>query len=254
MHPMADIYELEPEVPTPDLPGTVVLRPSYSEAADALASDLYFHAANCVRSFGDFHIALPGGQSPVTLYNTLLIDPAYRDMPWKRTHIWLVSDTASSGAADLIRDLLVVHGDVPRDQFHPMDLSKSDADRAYAKELRDHLGWREKGHDRLDYVLLGLGADGSTAGYSSQNPVPDAEDHLTHLTNSAQERTLSLSMRLINASRLVTILATGADKQPGLEIAMKRDKSNPIGHIQPVGGVLRWYIDEPACSGIEATQ
>ena len=38
MHTMADIYELEPEMPTPDLPGTVVMRPSYSEAADALAA------------------------------------------------------------------------------------------------------------------------------------------------------------------------------------------------------------------------
>lgn len=251
MHTMADIYELEPEMPTPDLPGTVVMRPSYSEAADALASDLYFHAANCVRQFGDFHIALPGGKSPVTLYNTLMIDPAYRDMPWKRTHIWLVSDTAEKSAAELIHDLLVVHGDVPRDQFHPMDLTRSDPERAYSKELRDHLGWREKGHDRLDYVLLGLGADGSTAGYASASPVPDAEDRLAHLTNSAHKRTLSLSMRMINAARLIAILATGTEKQKGIEHAMQRSRSQPIGHINPVGGVLRWYLDEPACSGIE---
>lgn len=248
---MTDIYELEPEAPTPDLPGTVIVRPNPSETADAIAADFFIHAVNCVRTFGDFHIALPGGESPVPLYRTLMLDPAYRDMPWKRTHIWLVSDTPDHEAAELIRDILVVHGDVPRDQFHPMDVARKDADQAYAKELREHLGWREKGHDRLDYVLLGLGSDGSTAGYPGSAPVPDHEDRLAHLTNSNHPRTLSLSMRVINAARLIAVVATGAEKQTGLELAMKPNAGKPIGKLQPVGGALRWYLDKEATSGIK---
>ncbi len=249
---MTDYFELEPEAPTPDLPGTVIVRRGQAETADALAADLYIHAINCVRTFGDFHIALTGGQSPVPLYRTLMLDPAFREMPWKRSHIWIVSDTADHEAAELIRDILVVHGDVPRDQFHPMDVSRTDADIAYAKELREHLGWREKGHDRLDYVLLGVGPDGSTAGYHGSSPVPQAEDQLAHITNSDHPRTLSLSMRVINAARLIAVVATGADKQPALEHALNGKGSKPIGHLNPIGGSLRWYLDEEATSGIQS--
>lgn len=252
MPPMADVYELEPEVPRPKLPGSVVLSPSEHETADALAADLYIHAVNCVRSFGDFHIALPGGRSPQALYRTLMIDPAYREFPWKRTHIWLVSDSAPGpSAAEIIRDIVVVHGDVPRDQFHPMDLTAKDPDAAYSKALREHLGWREKGHDRLDYVLLGLGSDGSTAGYPAPSILPDGEECLAYLSNHSGERTLSLALRVINAARFVAVVATGAGKRAGLECAMKSSPGSPIAGVRPVGGTLRWYVDEPACTGAE---
>lgn len=251
---MGDAYELEPEIPTPALPGSVVVRPNELELADAMAADFYIHAVNCVRTFGDFHVALPGGRSPQPLYRTLMLDPAYRDMPWKRTHVWIVSDSTHllPSAAEIVHDFIVVHGDVPRDQFHPMDPSRDDADIAYSARLREHLGWREKGHDRLDYTLLGLGDDGSTAGYAAGEPVPDSDDLLTHFSRSRPARTLSLSLRAINASRFIAILATGADKRSGIEPVTRNAPAGPVGQIRPIGGTLRWYLDEPACSGIRA--
>lgn len=251
---MADAYELEPEIPAPALPGSVVVRPTEAELADAIAADFYIHAVNCVRTFGDFHIALPGGRSPQALYRTLMLDPAYRDMPWKRTHVWLVSDSTHQlpPAAEIVHDYIVVHGDVPRDQFHPMDPSRKDADLAYTTRLREHLGWREKGHDRLDYVLLGLGDDGSTAGYPGSSAIPAEDDRLAYFSESSQARTLSLSMRVINASRFIAIVATGARKKPGVDRALTKGAHAPVGRIKPIGGTLRWYLDEPACSGIQA--
>lgn len=251
---MADAYELEPEVPRPALPGSVVVRPTELEIADAIAADFYIHAVNCVRTFGDFHAALPGGRTPQALYRTLMLDPAYRDMPWKKTHIWLVSESthALPSAAEVVHDYVVLHGDVPKDQFHPMDLSRRDADAVYSARLREHLGWREKGHDRLDYVLLALGDDGSTAGYPVGERVPEADDRLALFTQHDPARTLSLSMRVINASRFVAVVATGARKRPGVELAADGGHAGPLGQIRPVGGTLRWYLDEPACSGKQA--
>jgi len=246
---MADYYQLEPETPKPKLPGYVLVKGTAGEVADAVANDLYLHAMNCVRQFGDFHVVLPRGESAFTLYRTLLIDPAYRDMPWKRTHVWSVSGKEGDTATEEhIRELLVQHGDIPLDQFHPMPMETRDADIRYTKSLREHLGWREKGQDRLDFVLLGIGSDSSTADYSPSSPIIDNDDSLVTVNRSGAVRTMSLSMRVINASRFVAIIATGEHKQPGIRLMTSGDASrSPLSKVNPIGGVLKWYLDESAC-------
>jgi hypothetical protein len=48
-------------VPAPKLWGTVDVRHDREDVYDALAADLMLHATNCVRTFGDFHLAVSGG-------------------------------------------------------------------------------------------------------------------------------------------------------------------------------------------------
>lgn len=247
---MPEHYELEPTTPPPDLPGIVDVRGTAGEVADAIAADLYLHATNCVRQFGDFHMAVPRGRSAITLYRTLLIDPAYRDMPWKRTHLWTVSARADENETEEnIRDLLVQHGDIPNDQFHPMPAGEKDADVRYAKALREHLGWREKGHDRLDYVLLGMGEDASTAEYlTSEMTHADADDLV--IRHDAESEAISLSLRLINAARFIAVIVTGERKKAGIERLLSSERhDSPLSKVSPVGGVLKWYLDEAACPG-----
>src|SRR5215210_531529 len=85
-------YRLEPEPVKPRLPGAVIVRSDAEDLHGALAADLFIHAMNCVRRFGDFHLALSGGSTPMPLYRRLMTDPAYRDLPWKRTHLWIVDE------------------------------------------------------------------------------------------------------------------------------------------------------------------
>jgi hypothetical protein len=89
---MADLYDLAPRPVAPALPGTVVVRESADELVDAVAADLFIHALNCIRTFGDFHLALSGGSTPLPLYRRLMYDPSYRDLPWTRTHLWMVDE------------------------------------------------------------------------------------------------------------------------------------------------------------------
>ena len=86
---LPEVYEVAPRPPTPRLPGTVVVREDVDALVDAVAADLLIQAHNCVRTFGDFHLALSGGTTPVLLYQRLMIDPAYRELPWTRTHLWI---------------------------------------------------------------------------------------------------------------------------------------------------------------------
>jgi len=161
-------FNLESEPDAPSLPGTVVLRPDAEHLHAALGSHLLIHAKNCARAFGDFHLALSGGSTPLPFYQRLMIDPAFRELPWKQTHLWLVDerrvplDSEQSNFRH-IAELIVDHSDIPRQNVHPIAATDDDADLAYERVLRETLGWRERGHDRLDFVLLGMGADGHTA-------------------------------------------------------------------------------------------
>ena len=256
-----EVYQLEDPEPTPPaLPGTVVARRDEEDLHGALAADLLAHAKNCVRAFGDFHLALSGGSTPMPFYRRLVLDPAYRSMPWERTHIWIVderrvpfTDDRSNFAS--IRDLLIEHVDIAPSAVHPIAATEADADTRYETELRDTLGWRERGHDRLDFVLLGMGADAHTASLFPNSPALDAPADRLAVVNSGPTVTppdrVTMTYALINASRLIAVLATGEKKRSTIQALTKADASQrrdmPILGVEPVGGTLRWYLDAPAC-------
>lgn len=256
---LLDITSPEDAAPhTPRLPGVVVIRKEVDEVIDAASADMMIHARNCVRVFGDFHLALSGGSTPQPLYRRLMYDPLLRDFPWARTHLWIVDerrvpfdDPASNFG--MIRDLLVSQSDIPPEQVHPIHATRDDADVAYEQELQATLAWREKGHDRLDFVLLGVGDDGHTASLFPRSPALEDGGRLV-LRNDGPTVTppprITMTLRLLNASRFVGILVLGDRKRDIVaRIARAEDEPEdlPIRGVRPLGGDLRWYLDWAAC-------
>ena len=73
------MYDVESDgFPRPDLPGSTVAAPSEDELIDLLAADLVIHCENCVREFGDVHLALSGDPALEPLYMRLMYDPNCR--------------------------------------------------------------------------------------------------------------------------------------------------------------------------------
>lgn len=257
--PQRDHYHLEPEAPTPALPGKVIVRADDEDLHHALGSDLLVHAHNCVRQFGDFHLALSGGSTPLPFYRRLMVDPMFREFPWKRTHIWLVderrvpvTDERSNWAQ--IAAILLDHSDIPAAHAHAVDATAVDAATRYEKELQAALAWREKGHDRLDFVLLGMGDDGHTASLFPHSPALAAGEHLVAI-NSGPTVTppdrVTMTYKAINSARFIGVLVTGARKRQAIARALKGgDPADmPILGVAPLGaaGELRWYLDLAAC-------
>ena len=256
---MPDPYEIASERrPKPRLPGAVVLRESSEQLVDAIAADLLFQAKACVRAFGDFHLALSGGSTPQPLYRRLMYDPNYRDLPWKRTHLWIVDERRvpfddERSNFRMIRELIVDHSDIPREQVHAIFPLAEHPDADYERELTETLGWREPGHDRLDYVLLGLGEDGHTASLFPHSPALASDGRLV-LVNEGPSVTppdrVTMTLRLINGARLVGVMVTGERKrEPVARIERGREPvaDLPAAGLRPVGGELRWYLDGAAC-------
>jgi len=281
---MADVYDLAPRPVAPALPGTVVVRETVDELVDAIAADLFVHSLNCIRTFGDFHLALSGGSTPLPLYRRLMYDPSYRDLPWVRTHLWIVDERRVPFDDDrsnfkAINELIGDHSGIPPEQLHPIFAMADDADVRYENVIRETLAWREPGQDRLDYVLLGMGDDAHTASLFPRSPA--LHDEPTEespgrlvMINSGPTVTppdrVTMTLRLINASRFLGVMVTGARKRPTLNTisaaakeaglvnpgsatdfapARPRDlvEEFPILGVRPLGGELRWYLDYDAC-------
>jgi 6-phosphogluconolactonase len=254
-------YELDEFEPVkPDLPGEVIVGEDVESVLDVLASDLLIHATNCVRSFGDFHIAVCGGMTPIPLYRRLMLDPAFRAMPWRRTHLWLVDerrvppeDEASNWR--LVRELLGDHADIPTPQLHPIFAEGDHADRDYERQLKETLAWREKGHDRLDYVLLGMGADGHVASIFPGSEIVRERKRFVRLSESrrgVRPDRVTMTLHLINAARFISVFVTGEHKHKAVRRLAAGEESPqtlPARGLRPLQGELKWYMDRAAASG-----
>ena len=254
--------ELEPLPVKPLLPGSVVVRATEDEVIDAIAADLFLQANACVRAFGDFHLALSGGSTPEPLYQRLMYDPAYRSLPWKRTHLWIVDERRvpfedERSNFTMIRETIVDHSDIPPEQVHPMFALSPTADNDYEAQLREHLGWRDKGHDRLDFVVLGMGTDGHTASLFPKSPALGAKDRLVVLNEgpgATPPARVTMTLSMLNASRFAGVLVMGEKKRATVArvAAAAMDRPLPIADlpvlgIRPLAGELRWYLDRGAC-------
>lgn len=257
--PAHDPIPLASPPPKPNLPGEVLVREGVDDLIDALAADLYFQARACVRTFGDFHLALSGGSTPEPLYRRLMYDPRLREFPWKKTHLWQVDERCVGEGDDrrnwkMIAGLLLDHSDIPRDQVHPMPVLEPDGDERYERELRTVLEWRERGHDRLDYVLLGMGGDLHTASLFPGSVALEARAGRLVVFNDGPgvvpPRRMTLTYEMLNASRFLCVLVTGEGKREAIGRlvggGLERSEA-PVTGVRPLGGVLRWYLDRGAC-------
>lgn len=253
-------FDVEPEPTPPNLPGQVIARRDTEALHAVLGADLLIHAQNCARTFGDFHLALSGGSTPLPFYERLMIDPAFRALPWNKTHLWIVDerrvpeDDPRCNFAQ-IRDILVDHAGIPEQQVHPMRAHLDDADTHYERRLRETLAWREPGHDRLDFVLLGMGDDAHTASLFPHSPALRERTRLV-VANEGPRVTppdrITMTYTLINASRFIAILVTGDKKRDTIHRLAQTNADPdiaqyPVLGISPIGGTLRWYLDSEAC-------
>lgn len=251
-----------PTLPRPALPGSVVVRQEVDEVIDAIAADLLMQSVACVRAFGDFHLALSGGSTPEPLYRRLMYDPNLRELPWKRTHLWLVDERRVGFEDDrsnfkMIREIIVDHSDIPREQVHPIFALAEDPAEQYERDLRETLGWRERGHDRLDYVLLGMGGDGHTASLFPRSPAlveglagGEALVRVNAGPTVTPPDRVTMTLRMVNASRFVALMVTGEKKKDALARVVAGTESAaelPVRGVAPLAGEQRWYLDAEAC-------
>ena len=233
-------YDLEPANEVPDLPGVVRMGEVGEEALDMLAADLFVQSSSCVSSFGHFHLALSHGRSQERLVMKLMTDPKYRSLPWDRTHIWSIAERMvepghPEHSMTHWRELAAAAAGIPDEQLHAIHAHRHDAAGHYERELIEHLEWRERGHDRLDYVILG----------DELALLAGTDDPMGRLVGLSEDQDrVVMTRRLLNASRSIAVVGIGREGR-GMVDELRGDHGR-IG-LSPDAGTLRWYLDAYAC-------
>jgi len=197
--------------------------------------------------------------TPQPLYERLMYDPDCRQLPWVRTNLWLVDERAvpfndPRSNFRMINETIVEHSGIPAEQVHPIMAASETADIEYEAKLREVLQWRERGDDRLDFVLLGMGSDGHTASLFPFNEVlQETESLVRRVTAPAADppQRVTMTYPLINAARVVAVMVTGPTKAEAVQrLAGGRESREalPIKGVRPVNGVLKWFLDAEACA------
>jgi 6-phosphogluconolactonase len=224
----------------------------YADAdAVALAAAQFIarEARDAVGLRGQFVMAVSGGKTPWVM----LRDLAQQDVPWKAVHVVQVDErVAPEGDPDRnlshLRESLLEHAPLRPEQIHAMPVESENLETAceqYAGMLATIAGSPVV----LDLVHLGLGPDGHTASLVPGDPVRDVTNADVALTGIYQgRRRMTLTYPIINRSRRVLWLATGAEKAVMLARLQAGDVSIPAGRVNRDRAVV--LADRAAAGGV----
>lgn len=199
------------------------------EAAKIIALE----ARSAVHARGRFIMAVSGGQTPWKMLTAL----ANEDVPWDGMHLVQVDErVAPAGDPDRnlvhLRESLLTRTPLRPEQIHAMPVEEKDLEAAaasYARSLEQIAG----SPPVLDLVHLGLGTDGHTASLVPGDPVINVIDRDVALTGVYQNRRrMTLTYPMLNRSRLILWLVTGAEKAGMLVRLRDGDDSIPAGRIR----------------------
>jgi 6-phosphogluconolactonase len=198
------------------------------KAAGVIAAE----ARAAIAARGRFVVAISGGRTPWIM----LRDLADEDIPWTAVHIVQVDErVAPTGHSDRnlthLQESLLEHAPLRPEQIHAMPVESSDLESAakhYALTLSEIAG----SPPVLDVVHLGLGPDGHTASLVPGDAILQVTSQDVALTGVYQgRRRMSLTYPIIDRSRRVLWLVTGAEKIEMLARLRNADVSIPAGRI-----------------------
>jgi 6-phosphogluconolactonase len=207
------------------------------ELAEAVAGDVGFIIESALDARGQALIALPGGNTPLPIYEKLAAAP----IKWKHVTIIPTEDRLVAVDNPLSNVAMLAKAFMPKGaRVLPIATENKDhkaAGNAADARLQD-LHWPP------DLVWLGVGTDGHTASIFAG---PDMDDALNApkarravgvlpdpLPPEAPVARVTLTRHSILSARTLLMVLTGADKRALVEQAIKDGPLSPL----PVGRVL----------------
>ncbi|MEI6322096.1 MAG: 6-phosphogluconolactonase [bacterium] len=220
--------------------------------ADAVAKEgarlIAAAARSSVGEKGIFNFAVSGGKTPWVMLREL----AAEELPWTQVHVFQI-DERIAPEGDKDRNLThlmesLAGSPIPPENIHAMPVNASDPEQAcrtYEETLEKFTGIPAT----LDLAHLGLGPDGHTASLVPCDPVLKVRDLDVALTAPYQGRNrMTLTFPMINRSRAILWLATGAEKAPMIERLKHGDPTIPGGNIAQQNAIL--LADALACPSL----
>jgi 6-phosphogluconolactonase len=203
-------------------------------------------------------VALSGGSTPKLLFQKL-VDKEMKDWEcWSRIHVFWVDERAV-GPVDrgsnyrLAFDAFLSRVPVQMENIHRMRGEAHDLE-AEAKRYEAILKhWQEGEWPQMDFVLLGLGADGHTASLFPGSPMLDenARPVVPAPGPEPYPQRITMTYPTLNAATEICYLVTGKEKAEAVKRVLEGDEDfhlAPGRGVRPVAGRVTWMLDTAAAS------
>ena len=207
------------------------------------------HARAAVAARGRFTLAVSGGHTPWVMLRAL----AGEQLPWDAIHVVQVDERIAPADSDQrnlkhLRESLS-EAPLPPANLHAMPVEAADlpaAAAAYARTLEDLAG----APPVLDLVHLGLGPDGHTASLVPGDTVLEVTGVPVALTGGLYQgcHRMTLTYPVLDASRAVLWLVTGAEKVDALGRLQRKDRTIPAGRVRQDNAFV--VADRAAAAGL----
>lgn len=210
----------------------VVVEPTAAELAERVADRFLTRVKARTRNGRIAHIALTGGSMGGTVLRAVAAHSKVDRIDWSLVHFWwgderFVADDDQDRNALQSRTALLDHIEVPAENIHEVaaadsGLTLDEAAAAYAEELA-RFGDQERAWPSFAVCFLGVGPDGHIASLFPDRPeVTETDAAVLPVRDSPKppaER-VTLTRPVINSSKRVWLVLTGADKASALGLAL----------------------------------
>ena len=209
------------------------------------------------------HICLTGGSMGGAVLAAAASDPRAQSIDWSLVHFWwgderfVERDSADRNSLQS-RTALLDHIDVPAENIHetaaPSDgLSLDEAAAAYAADLA-RFGSDDEAWPSFAVCFLGVGPDGHIASLfpdRTEVTVTDAAALAVRDSPKPPSERVTLTRPVLNASKRVWLVLTGADKASALGLALAGASYTSV----PAAGAKGrrrtiFFVDEAAASEV----
>jgi len=218
--------------------------------AQSAAKFIASRAAAAIGARGRFSLAVSGGHTPWQMLREL----AKENVDWTKVHLFQVDErVAPPGDPDRnlthIRESLLANAPLPAANVHPMPVEATDLAAAAARYAQELAALTGRPPPVLDLAHLGLGLDGHTASLVPGDPVLDQRLEVALTQPYQGHRRMTLTCPILNRSRCVLFVVSGAEKIPALRALRSGDRAIPAGRI---AGEHALVIADAAAAGVHS--
>ena len=244
---------------TGDLPKEIILCRDRNDLGDQAALSFARSAQEAVSLRGRFSVALAGGATPRTLYQSLTSAAFVEKIPWKSVYLFWGDERAvppdhPESNYHMAYEALISQVPIPPENVHRMPGERSDLQSAadeYEKTLRNFFEPSDEGWPSFDLVLLGIGPDGHTVSLFPGSPVlrETVRWVAAPYVEKLKAARLTLTLPVLNHARRVIFLAAGKEKAPIMREVLSVDPPPtdlPARLVQPRQGDRLFFLDQEA--------